>query len=138
MSLKPLPVVGLLIAALGTPLPGAAATPRTAMPPVVSTPFSAALPVTPSIPTSPPSCKVPISPDSWAAPRPNFPGFAYSQAMRKAAAAGLVWDVATLERYLADPDSVVAGTAMSVPPVRDEQERADLVAYLARSGPYQP
>jgi len=33
---------------------------------------------------------------------------------------------------------VVGGTAMSVPPVRDAQERADLVAYLAQSGPYQP
>ena len=48
--------------------------------------------------------------------------------------AGLVWDAATLERYIADPESVVAGTRMSVPPLRDEQERADLVAYLARSG----
>ena len=53
-------------------------------------------------------------------------------------AAGLVWDAATLDRYIADPDSVVAGTAMSVPPLRDAQERADLVAYLARSGPYRP
>ena len=71
-------------------------------------------------------------------PAAQLPGFAYSQAMRKEAAAGLVWDAATLDRYLADPDSLVAGTAMSVPPVRDPQERADLVAFLARSGPYRP
>ena len=50
--------------------------------------------------------------------------------MREKAAAGLVWDAASLDRYLADPESVVPGTRMSIPPVRDEQERADLVAYL--------
>jgi cytochrome c len=71
-------------------------------------------------------------------PAAQLQGFAYSEAMRVAAAAGLVWDAATLDRYLADPDAVVAGTAMSVPPLRDPQERADLVAYLARSGRYRP
>ena len=60
--------------------------------------------------------------------------FDYSDAMREKGASGLVWDAATLDRYIADPDSVVPGTRMSVPPLRDEQERADLVAYLARSG----
>ena len=49
-------------------------------------------------------------------------------------AAGLVWGAATLERYIADPESVVAGTSMSAPPLRDEQERTDLIAYLALSG----
>jgi cytochrome c len=65
-------------------------------------------------------------------------GFEYSDAMRQKGADGLVWDVATLERYLADPEAVVPGTNMSVPPLRDEAERADLLAYLARSGPYRP
>ena len=51
---------------------------------------------------------------------------------------GLVWDAATLDRYIADPESLVAGTNMSAPPLRDEQERADLLAYLARSGQYRP
>ena len=64
--------------------------------------------------------------------------FDYSVAMKSKAGAGLVWDVETLERYIADPDSVVPGTNMSAPPLRDEQERADLLAYLARSGPYRP
>jgi cytochrome c len=62
--------------------------------------------------------------------------FEYSDAMLDRAASGLVWDAATLDRYIADPDAVVPGTRMSVPPLRDEQERADLIAYLARSGPY--
>jgi len=65
-------------------------------------------------------------------------GFEYSDAMRRTGAAGLVWDAATLDRYIADPESLVAGTNMSVPPLRDEQERADLLAYLARSGQYRP
>ena len=64
--------------------------------------------------------------------------FDYSVAMKNMAGAGLVWDVETLDRYIADPESVVPGTNMSVPPLRDEQQRADLLAYLARSGPYRP
>lgn len=67
-----------------------------------------------------------------------IPGFEYSDAMRKKGVAGLVWDAATLDRYIADPESVVAGTNMSLPLLRDEQERADLLAYLARSGQYRP
>jgi cytochrome c len=71
-------------------------------------------------------------------PAAAIPGFEYSDAMRRKGAAGLVWDAATLDRYIADPESVVAGTSMSVPPLRDEQERADLLVYLARSGQYRP
>jgi len=58
--------------------------------------------------------------------------------MRSKGTAGLVWDEATLDRYIADPDALVPGTAMSVPPLHDEQERADLLAYLARTGSYGP
>jgi cytochrome c len=58
--------------------------------------------------------------------------------MRGHAAKGLVWDEATLDAYIADPESIVPGTRMSAPPVRDAQDRADLIAYLARSGRYQP
>jgi cytochrome c len=64
----------------------------------------------------------------------SIAGFDYSDAMREKAAAGLVWDPATLERYIADPEALVPGTRMSVPPLRDQQERADILAYLARSG----
>jgi cytochrome c2 len=71
-------------------------------------------------------------------PAAALPGFEYSDAMRTKGAAGLVWDQATLDRYIADPEGVVVGTIMSAPPLRDEQERADLLAYLARSGPYRP
>jgi cytochrome c len=58
--------------------------------------------------------------------------------MKEKRAAGLIWDADTLDRYIADPESVVAGTSMSAPPLRDEQERTDLMAYLALSGQYSP
>src|SRR5690554_4842346 len=67
-------------------------------------------------------------------PAAALPGFEYSEAMRRKAAEGLVWDEATLEAYIADPEAVVPGTLMSIPPVRDPQERADLIAYLSLSG----
>jgi cytochrome c2 len=45
-------------------------------------------------------------------------------------AAGLTWDAATLDEYLADPKKKVPGNKMLFPGVKDETERADLVAYL--------
>src|SRR5262245_3404948 len=71
-------------------------------------------------------------------PAAAIAGFDYSGAMLMKGAAGLVWDAATLDSYLADPDGFVPGTLMTVPPVRDEQERADIIAYLARSGRFRP
>ncbi len=69
-------------------------------------------------------------------PAAALANFDYSDAMRAKGAGGLVWDAGTLDRYIADTEEVVPGTAMSAPPLRDEQERADIIAYLARSGPY--
>ena len=54
-------------------------------------------------------------------------GFNYSPAMK---AAALTWDAATLDEYLADPKKKVPGNKMLFPGVKDEAERADLVAYL--------
>ena len=71
-------------------------------------------------------------------PAAAVPGFDYSDAMKERGAKGLVWEPATLDSYLADPESVVPGTRMSVPPLRDAQDRADLIAYLARSGNFRP
>ena len=65
-------------------------------------------------------------------------GFDYSEAMKAKAASGLVWDAETLDRYIADPEEVVPGTRMRVPPLRDAQERADIIAYLARSDAARP
>ena len=56
------------------------------------------------------------------------PGFHYSAANK---ASGLVWDQATLERYLTKPQSVVPHTTMTYQGEADATKRADLIAYLA-------
>jgi len=58
------------------------------------------------------------------------PGFAYSDAMRQS---GIVWTVAALDRFLANPLQALPGTAMGYGGVSDPKERADLVAFLARA-----
>lgn len=70
-------------------------------------------------------------------PAAALPGFDYSEAMKQRAAEGLTWDAASLEAYIADPEAVVPGTLMSIPPLRDARARADLIAFLALSGPFQ-
>ncbi len=55
------------------------------------------------------------------------PGFEYSAAMKKAA---LTWDAALLDRFLAAPGAVVAGSAMSYPGLKDAQERKAIVDYV--------
>ena len=56
---------------------------------------------------------------------PGFDG--YSKAMR---ASGIVWDEHTLDVFLQDPMKAVPGTAMGYAGVKDDKERADLIAWL--------
>ena len=56
------------------------------------------------------------------------PGYNYSQANMKS---GLVWDAATLDRYLKAPQQVVPGTKMTYVGLKDDAQRAALIAYLA-------
>lgn len=58
-------------------------------------------------------------------------GFKYSAAMTEAGTTGLIWDEATLNAYLAAPKAVVPGTRMAFAGIKDEAERADIIAYLA-------
>jgi len=60
--------------------------------------------------------------------------FGYSPAMKKAAQDGLVWDAATLQRWIARPGAVVAGTSMVYANSLGEADTAALVAYLASQG----
>jgi cytochrome c len=55
---------------------------------------------------------------------PGFTG--YSAALKRS---GIVWDEATLERWLTDPERLVPGQGMGIS-VPDAAERADLIAYL--------
>ena len=54
-------------------------------------------------------------------------GFTYSPAMKRSK---IVWNAATLDRFLASPLTYVPGTAMGYAGVPDAKERADLIAYL--------
>ena len=57
-------------------------------------------------------------------------GFAYSPALAALARQHGRWDAALLDRFIADPDAVAPGTAMTFPGMRNPAERADLIAYL--------
>ena len=61
-------------------------------------------------------------------------GFEYSDAMRRKAATGLVWDAAALAALVADAEVFIPGTRMAMPPLRDADNVAELIAYLALSG----
>jgi len=57
----------------------------------------------------------------------QVPHFPYSSANETSA---LTWNAATLNRYLASPATVVPGTTMTYPGLKDAGKRGDLVAYL--------
>ncbi len=63
----------------------------------------------------------------------SVPGFLYSPAMRKAGEKGLVWDDATLDKFLQSPTTFGPGTRMTYAGVPDPQDRADLLAYLRQA-----
>ncbi|ADP70281.1 cytochrome c class I [Rhodomicrobium vannielii ATCC 17100] len=56
------------------------------------------------------------------------PGFNYSDAMKNS---GLTWDEATLDKYLENPKAVVPGTKMVFVGLKNPQDRADVIAFLA-------
>jgi cytochrome c len=61
----------------------------------------------------------------------SAPGYGYSSAMK---GADLVWDKATLDRFIANPDQVVPGHNMKpYGGIASTEERARIVAYLDAS-----
>jgi cytochrome c len=56
----------------------------------------------------------------------SIAGFGYSKALKSS---GLVWDEATLDRWLTDPSALVPGTRMFYQ-IDNPQDRADIIAYL--------
>lgn len=54
-------------------------------------------------------------------------GFAYSPALIES---GLVWDDATLDAFIANPQKLVSRNRMAYAGQRDAQKRANLIAYL--------
>jgi cytochrome c len=61
----------------------------------------------------------------------SLPGYAYSPAMRAYGADGKAWTRERLDAFLADPPRIVPHTAMNFFGLKDPQERAALIAWLA-------
>lgn len=57
--------------------------------------------------------------------------FKYSKALLEQAEAGLVWDHASLDAFLANPKAFLKGTKMSFPGLKKEEDRTAIIAYLA-------
>src|SRR5437868_1986258 len=51
----------------------------------------------------------------------------YSEALKRA---GLTWNDATLDKWLANPEALVKRTSMTFPGLKQPQDRADVIAYL--------
>jgi cytochrome c len=59
-------------------------------------------------------------------------GFRYSRAMKNAK---IVWDAASLDAYLAEPQKVVPGNLMPFSGIADPRQRADVIDYLGSLKP---
>ena len=57
-----------------------------------------------------------------------MPNFHYSPSNKDS---GLVWDEATLDRYLISPKDTLPHTIMTYGGLKDADKRANLIAYLA-------
>jgi cytochrome c len=60
-------------------------------------------------------------------PAGGVPGFNYTADHKKL---GVTWDAATLDKYLTNPRAMVPDTSMVYAGLKDDAERADLVAYV--------
>jgi len=64
----------------------------------------------------------------WQRKAATVEGFTrYSDALKSA---NVVWDDATLDKWLADPEHFIPGTSMTFPGVKAPKDRADVAAYL--------
>ena len=71
-----------------------------------------------------------IGPNLWGIagqPAAQVAGFNYSPAMKSS---GLTWDTATLDGFLKEPMKVVPGTKMAFAGLRNDEQRAEVVAFL--------
>lgn len=59
-------------------------------------------------------------------------GYSYTPANKNS---GIVWNEQTFKDYITDPRAKIPGTKMIFPGIKDEQEKANLWAYLKQFGP---
>lgn len=79
-----------------------------------------------------------IGPDLYnviGAEKGKHPGYVYSQAMEKK---GGTWTYADLNHFLYDPRQFIPGTKMSFAGLKNNQERADVIAYLRQQNDNPP
>ena len=57
-------------------------------------------------------------------------GFKYSAAMLAKGQEGLIWDEAAITAYMKDPKGFVPGNKMAFSGLKDDQQIANLIAYL--------
>ncbi len=69
------------------------------------------------------------------AEKAKHPGYSYSQAMEHK---GGTWSYDDLNVYLYSPRTFVPGTKMSFVGIKDDKERADLIAYLRQQTDHPP
>ncbi|MDP2740656.1 MAG: c-type cytochrome [Pseudorhodobacter sp.] len=58
-------------------------------------------------------------------------GFKYSKPLMDMAAAGLVWDEATIQAFIENPKGFMKGTKMTFAGLKKPEDRAAVIAYLA-------
>lgn len=68
-------------------------------------------------------------------PAASLEGFEYSDAMAEAGQGGVVWDIETLTKFITKPRSVVNGSTMSFTGLRNPDDVANVIAYLATFSP---
>lgn len=57
----------------------------------------------------------------------TVPGFKYSSAMQDS---NVVWDEKTIDQYIADPKKFIPGNKMVLAPIKSEDQREDVIAYI--------
>jgi len=74
-----------------------------------------------------------VGPNLWGVvgrPMAKSAGFSYSDQMKKQSEKTAAWVPNELDIFLTKPQNLVPGTRMSFPGLPNQQERADLIAYL--------
>jgi cytochrome c len=71
-------------------------------------------------------------------PIASHEGFTYSDGMKEHAAGGKTWTYEELNGFLHAPKDWVPGTKMNFPGLKDDKDRANVIAYLASISPGAP
>jgi cytochrome c len=65
----------------------------------------------------------------------SLEGYGYSDGMVEAGQAGVVWDIETLSKFITKPRTVVNGSNMAFTGLRNPDDVANVIAYLATFSP---